>query len=60
MKTICTTWFLPEDYCGCAKCTGKTPPPIVGAGEMQPATALKLFDLEHLGEAFTFIGEEMI
>lgn len=26
MKAICTTWFLPADYCGCAECTGVTPP----------------------------------
>ena len=31
MKIICDTWFLPAEYCGCAKCAGVTPPRPAGS-----------------------------
>lgn len=55
MKAICTTWFLPADYCGCAKCMGVTPSPVAGAGETGQGSFVPL-NLNQLGAALATVA----
>ena len=49
MKAICNTWFLPAEYCGCAKCTGVTPPRPAGSeDEVSYGPPVSIGDAEFL------------